>query len=357
MGFDRSKFSGGSRTATKKMLKETEKKKTGSVSGYHSIVEGKNVFRILPPHNSEHPAYEKYNTSMLICDSPIWEDGEKTNRTEQKLKKIVIASTHSDSLKAALGEKADPIECYIERVKQKAWKLEGKEARQKFLRPINGMRGLDGKWIFGIKPKVSFMCQALDESGEIANLELYASILEKLEMVAISLEDDDVSVDPFSDPNTGYPLVIVKEKVDGKWNYMVSADMPKKGEDWDDFFERTKISDAKLEELFDTKSLHDRYNNSYRMSDFDFAVNGLEIFDKKHGFGIFEEDGFLAELQAINEILSKEINVDTSDKTQEDESGLEEKLDVVETEQSEDEVEQAEIAKQIAALKARQKKK
>ena len=78
--------------------------------------------------------------------------------------------------------------------------------------------------------------------------------------------------------------LIEKNKESGKWKYTIINETLKKGEDWDGFFKRNRVSDAQLKDLSEMKSLKELLVNVYTARDFDFAIDGLKRFDKKKWF-------------------------------------------------------------------------
>ena len=110
-------------------------------------------------------------------------------------------------------------------------------------------------------------------------------------------EDEAIILDIFSDPDEGFPLLIEKNKESNKWKYTIINETLKKGEDWDAFFKRNRVSDSQLKDLSETKSLKEVLINVYTIRDFELALDGLKRFDKKNGFGIFDNEDFLKEVE------------------------------------------------------------
>ena len=136
-----------------------------------------------------------------------------------------------------------------------------------------------------------------------------------MDKLAAELEEDGevIEIDPFSNVDEGYPLIIMKDKnKDNKWEYVISKAAPSraKKETYDDFFERTALTDSQLTELSTQKSLHERYVDSYKMRDFELALDGLKMFDEKNGYSIFEDDSFLDKCEVIQSILESEVNAE-----------------------------------------------
>ena len=307
MGFDRSKFQGAKVATLKNVQKDAKSNITNATSqdgrvSFLKIEEGKNVFRIMPPHPEDTigASYLPKRTAMLACEVPVYENGEITDKKEVKNKNIFIATQHG-------GLSKDPIELYISYVRQYAEDaIDDKEEKKKFLYPITGWRDTKG-WNWGINPKTSYACYAVKD-GILGRLELYESMIKEMNKLAISEDSDDVMmVDLFSDPDEGVPLIITKEKNDkNKWEYLISKDEPSraKRESWDDFFKRVKVTDKHLIELSEQKPLSELYGNDvYTKRDWDSALDGLKRFDEKNNFQIFENEDFVAELVELEKLV------------------------------------------------------
>lgn len=312
--FDRTKFKGAKLSANKDSQKSAQENNKsfgndGARVGFLTIEEGKNVFRILPPHPDDTigAAYLPKRVSSLQCEVPVYKDGEDTGKTEVKAKNIFIATQHG-------GLEKDPIELYIEYVRKRANdEFQDKDDRAKFLQPITGWRGPKGDWNWGISPKTTFVAYAIKEK-KMGRLELYESMIKDMNKAAITEEADDViDVDPFSDPNEGCELIITKQKQHdkqgkeiNKWEFPVTKGEPSrvKRESWDDYFERTMVTDDQLMELVKQEPLSKIMgNNVYTSRDFDFAIDGLRRLDDLYKYNIFENSEFLEELEAIQALV------------------------------------------------------
>lgn len=315
MAFDRSKFVGASRKAQKEIISATERRDKAlrpksSRGNWHTIEEGRNVFRVAPPHNPDYPAFIPYKTVTLDCEKPVYEDGEDTGRTEVGKKKIIVATQHHDEL-MKLGVHGDVVELYVRMAKDIAFsQITDKKERSKFLAPISGYRAKDGKWVWGIEPKTNYIGYVFDENKVLGKLEIYPGINKDLDRLADELEADaPLDIDPWSNPVEGYPIVITRAKNDaGKTEYIVDKEVPSrlKKESWDDFFARTALTDEQLEELANAKPLAETYINSFTLRDFEAQMDGLTRFDKKYGFGIIETEEFQEAAAHIESVLRAE---------------------------------------------------
>lgn len=269
--------------------------------GFHTIVEGRNFRRIAPAHHIGEPAYRAKSTVSLECEVPEYDgEGNPTGKKEVKKKNIFIATQHSTILTE------DPIVMYIDAVKKLADdKFKDQKDRASFLAPVNGWRGKDGKWNWGIKPTIDYVCYCWDEKGVLGREQLYPGMLDDMKKVSIARNDDNKEIVPdiFTKLDDGYPLIITKQKKEkGGFEYIISCDMPSesKRETWDQFFDRHRVTDEQLIDFMEKESLADLYKNVYTMRDFNMAVDGLQRFDKANKYGIFDNDqDFLDDLAAL----------------------------------------------------------
>lgn len=229
---------------------------------------------------------------MLRCEVDVFEDGEPTGEKEVKVKSVFIATQHGK------GITKDVVETYIDYVYKRAnEEFSDKDDRARFLNPITGFKAR-GKWNPGIRPSTNWVAYAWDKSGALGRLELYDSWMKEIrEVSARESEDEAITIDIFSDPDEGFPLLIEKNKENNKWKYTVVNETLKKGEDWDDFFKRNRVSDSQLKDLMEVKSLKELLVNVYSIRDFELAIDGLKRFDKENKYDIFKDDEFLKEVE------------------------------------------------------------
>jgi hypothetical protein len=327
--FDRSQFKGAKLSTLKETKEKADEKNVRLLGGegnnrpgFHSVEDGRNVFRIMPPHNSEDSAYQPLRTSTLECDVPEFKDGKETGKTEEKRKKIFIATVHGNEALKNLNK--DPIELFIKYVSEMAGTYQDKDERQKFLAPVTGYRGKDQKWVWGIMPSASYVCYASDTTKKLGRLELWDKWIKEMDKITAKIEEEETEPldrDPFSNPDEGYPLTIDKDeatdksgkKLPGKWDYTIDRLTPKKRQSWDDFCEEHMVTDEQLKDLKEKESLRELYVDVYTTRDFDLALNGLHIFDKRYKYNIFENDEFIKELIEIQALVPEPKKDDTSD--------------------------------------------
>jgi len=275
-------------------------------AGFHKIEDGENWRRILPAHRPDQPAYCAKSTVFLECEvDELDKEGNTTGKKEVKTKNIFIATQHSSILKD------DPILLYISFVQKRANdEIQDKEERQKFLYPINGWRGKDGKWNWGIKPSIEYVCYALDKRGVLGRETLYSYMIESMKKLSVQQAPDNAEIVPdiFTDPDEGYPLIITKSKNEkGKTEYSISCELPskEKRETWDDFFKRTRITDEQFIEFMSKESLYELYKEVYTDRDFNMAIDGLKRFDLRYKYGIFENEEFIEKLAQLKNQVPK----------------------------------------------------
>ena len=306
---DRSRFSGSSNKQMKDQLKRGDDLSPQRRVDYHTIKEGINIMRIAPAHDQAHSAYEIFKHVSMMCDVPVFNDGKDTGKTEEKLKRIFISNGHG-------GPQTDVVELYIKFAKDQVFDtVSDKKDREKALAPINGYRNKEGKWVWGILPMINYVCYAWrEESGKhaLGRLELSQMLIRQMDKLNIDEESNQpMEVDIFSDPNEGVSAIITydpKAKTSAE-KYTVKARSIKKGQGYAEFMEQERVTDEQLEELSVKEPLYEMFVDVYRQEDFDFALNGLRKFDEKYGYGIFENDEFMSQVNDIqtelDEILSK----------------------------------------------------
>jgi hypothetical protein len=305
--FNRSQFKGATLSSIKGEQERAEKAlpkndNFGNRPGFHTVEDGKNYRRIAPAHKPEQPAYRAKSSVFLECEVPeLDNDGKETGKKEVKRKNIFIATQHSKTLVD------DPINIYIGFVQKRANdEIQDKDERSKFLSPVNGWRGKDGKWNWGIRPSTEFICYAWDDKGVLGREQLFPYMLDSMKKISVERADDDAEIIPdiFTDPDEGYPLIITREKNDkGKYETTCSCDLPTKKESWPEFFARTRLTDEQLADLFSKESLSDLYEDVYTTRDFNMAIDGLQRFDKKYGYEIFENEDFIQKITELKRLV------------------------------------------------------
>lgn len=322
MTFNRNKFQGAKISSQAKLQKTTSKNtkrlfgKTTDYVGMHKIEEGKNEFRIAPPHPepADQPSYQAMKVSNLPIMQDVWENNEKTDKRSVRIKKIFNAVQHG-------GLSADPVEIYIKYLNDIFSETQSKEDQKTITGVVKGYRS--DKWHWGILPMLSYVAYAWDKEGELKRLDLREAWVKQMDKIAAELDEEDEAmvIDPFTDPDTGMPLVIrqnskAKETRD---KFTLSAKSLKKGQTWEEYYEENRLSDAQLEDLMKKKSLNKLYVNCYKRRDWDLAIEGLQRIDDNNGFRIFDNEDFMSELEDLEkEVPTEEVEEGTEgDSTEE----------------------------------------
>jgi len=378
MGFDRSKYKGVSVDKMKKSRKETEKKSftKSDKTVYHQIESGKNVFRILPPHHIGELPFEAERKAFLKCEVPKRdESGELTGKSEIKNKAIFIATIHGLDKKGK-PMTSDPIETYIKYVYKKAnEEIQDKNEKDKFLVPITGAMTSKG-YQPGLRPSTNYVYYAIKD-GSIGLAKFYPTITKKMEEISLSAIDEDEpdNIDIFSDPDFGVNLEIIynpKGKKGEKYIISKSEYNPKKYDSWEEFISSMRVSDEALKKFSEMKSLKELYGvGVYKLSDFNYALDGLQRFDEENEYEIFENEEFLTELEAIKDLIPETIkeNIEKSDEKLKEsfsKPDISNDDEIEEEEEEEDEeinnqnepekVDDNDVSERLNALKAKLKK-
>lgn len=301
--FDRSKFKATSLESLEKQeehVKATVGDQFENRDGmtYHSYKEdGKHTFRIYPAHPdsvNQNFLVEKF-TNALEIESPVYENGQKTDKMQLKRKNVFNAKIHG-------GVNNDLVDEYIKLVeKQAAEKFNNDQKKMKdYLVPIYGV------WVgknnpnnvMGIKLQESYICYAdriqRDKEPIFGRLEISKSIRAGLKSQAALQEDEDepVGTEPFSDPDTGRNFVILTDGTKkGTDKYTISIGK-----------KESPLTDEQLEKFMKVNSLEKDYVNCFKRKDLDLQIEGLINFDQKYKFGIIETEQFSELVEKLQEM-------------------------------------------------------
>jgi len=329
MTYDRSKFRGSSMNTMQKARKTAEETSFTQKKGEWNFLEikpGRNIFRIFPSHDPENDApFQPERKTFLKVEMPKkTESGDIIpGKFEIKNKPIFIATVHGLT-KAGKPIKKDVIERYIEYVYARANdEIQDKKERESFLGPITGFM-VGKKFTPGIRPSTNLIYYAMSTDAAIGRLTLYPSDTQEMERLSLKAneeEDDADSIDIFSDPDGGINLEIDYDPngEKGKKRKVSAASYnPKKFSNYEDFILSMQISDEKLKEFSEMKSLKDLYVDVYTTKDFDYALEGLSRFDEENEYVIFENDEFLAEAEAMRAELKEPAGKDEPEEEEEE---------------------------------------
>lgn len=318
--FNRERFKAAKLEVNKKVTDEVQKRfaNTDSKRGdYHKIDEGVNYFRMMPPHNENEPSFQPKVVYWMDCKiQEVDSDGKPTGKSSIKSRPIFDSKVHG-------GTKKDIIDEYINFTKKVIFdSVQDKDERKKLLAPIQGWRSQNGKWNPGILPNHSYVCYAT--KGEvipenIGRLELWENDKKALEKLNISEKSDEpIITDSFSDPDNGVQFVITKGRDEKDKPYTVITkrvfEAPKNvkpGEIekyWNEFANSQKVSDEVLMRLSEMEPLSSQFKDAYKKADFERALEALQMFDAKHGFGTFDNDEFVEIVTEIAGYYKEEAN-------------------------------------------------
>lgn len=298
----RKKYKGANLKKQQTYLKEKTDESytnTGGRPGYIDIAPGKNILRIAPPHDPDNPAMEAKYTSWI----PV-EVKDDSGSIEIKVKPFFNARVHG-------GQKVDIVEKYIEVARDIVEAKHGKNTKaiKKDLAPIYGYRDRNGKWHSGISPSLMFVAYGWlgDEFGRI---NLRKTIVDRMNELTIDEESDEpISVDPFSDPENGYNLIIVysPDEDDRNKRYRVNRGSKPK-----------PLTDEQLEQLDAVIPLIDMFRNQYHKETFDKVIAGLKMFDDENGYGVFDMEDFIEFAEQVREELPNPPDDSKADEDEDD---------------------------------------
>ena len=296
---------------------------------YHQIKEGRNVFRIAPAHDPNDSPYIAVRFTNLDALVDEYDNAnQKTGKKVWKRKKCYISTQHGPrDPQGSSVLKSDIVEVYIEHLNKKL-KLDypNDKERETAAAPIRGY-WKDNKYHWGIKPETKQFCYAWDEAGELKLLELSKKWFNEVQDIIMKASGDAaVAIDIFSHIDNGFPLVIDKEvkKEAGKrtkTEYKISKldpDMVKR-ESWDDFFERTKVTDRQLKDLLEKKSLKEMFYENYTRQEFEKVGKGLRRFDQLNNYNLFKDLEFVNEIKEIHKQVNMYVPV-ANDESQEEQA-------------------------------------
>jgi hypothetical protein len=302
----RDKYKGAQISANKEIVANTERL-TGNREGrpgFHSLKEGQNVFRVCPPHDPKDPSLEP----KCVVWIPLRIDEVKDN---QKTGKKIVADRPVFNSKVHAGTEKDLVEEYTKAVAAKiAEECQDKDERQRKLNPITGWRDKKG-WNPGIRYSTSYVLYAF-QNAKLGRLEIMRPIKDRMEELNIAEEGSDpITTDVFSDPNNGISLILIlgKDIKTGKNVTTVKKREfnPQKFKTWDEFITSERLTDAQLEEFDKQPSLKSIYRDSFKRSDFEKQLEGLQIFDERNGYNMFENEEFLKIVEELDALYPEAV--------------------------------------------------
>lgn len=302
MAFDPKKYKAASVQAVSESEKETQKltnQGSGMKGGFVDILTGTNQVRIFPAHEgtpnnlyifpkSVHWIPQKVwvNKEKKVVSNAFYEKAEDKSGFKQEIrnKPIFNSKVHGNTPK-------DIFEEYI-KITTKFYEEEivgedkkNLEKQSKFNEKVKILTD----WKKGIQAKTSYIVYGTisNSSGkQFGRIELNQSI--KTQMNVMSNRESattTIVLDPFTDPVNGKAIQVIHNPLenDAKKKYLATLL-------WEDNWAISQEDGDLFEEC---EPLYKIYTNCYKNSDFEKAIEGLEIFDAEHKFNMFSQDIWL----------------------------------------------------------------
>jgi hypothetical protein len=263
----------------KKVVKDEDSKiSSGSrKTDFLEIKDGLNKFRLFPKHPSEESFYHMRAVHWMTVEDDKGEDRRTT---------IPNARIHAKWAK-------DPIEEYIKYVKENLSSTDADDA-DKIKKMVD--------WQGGMTLQTSWVCYAKkmvkDGADEFGVLEFKKTVRDGInDESIIEDEDESISVDPFTDPDDGKPLLITYNSKAKKAADYYKVQVSKSA---------SALSDEELEKFSKATPLSELPMMQYTQETFELALNGIQHFDAEYEIDLFDTDEF----QAIIEELRENLNSD-----------------------------------------------
>lgn len=310
--FDRSKFkkSKSLQQQQDELVESGKLKKKGS-SGLPEFLEfkedGEYLIRFYPAHLDEQGdplsyfmMLRRYTFLKFMKDQ--YKDGEKVvdadgNAVQELGVGIVMDSTvHGDT-------ELDLINEYKEFVRAQGMEMykDDKEGYKEYMKNIWGY-GHGKNFFGGLKASEEFVAYGSlleRKDGQLVEKDLYRVILkgsmrkEMLKMSASEDGDEGITTDPFTDPDDGFVVKIVRDSKKAK-----EANDPSLYYDVS-FYTKNYIPvkfplpDSFVDKMEEIPSLASQFENKYTTKEFDKALEGLTRFDEEYGYNVFSQDAWL----------------------------------------------------------------
>lgn len=321
MGFNRDKYKPTTLAASEKQDKDNKEKRPKSGSNFenHTIENGINRFRAFPFHPDGGGNSWRVAKCVSFLDVTKQKRDEQTNRLiegqfEVGKKPVFNAKVHG-------GLSADPVEVYMDIAKRIAIPnfTTDENIKKQIWSTITGYSDKKKVYHSGIIPVDSWVCYAnklIDGAWKFGTLEFKETTKKQLIEIALEMSNGE-SPDIYTDPEEGYVFRIEKKKDDSGTKYFSALDR-KLIDKVNEQLQILALTELELVEFEKQTPLHKRFVNSYKRSDFDMQIEGLERFDKAlaaKGFPIevFAIDEFLDAITAIDSQIKDEAPSGTDD--------------------------------------------
>ena len=307
-------------------LQEEDKKvdkllgRTGGYSDYLRIEEGRNLFRIFPPHPNQtnNLFVEARVTSQLPFLVEERDDKGEVVKHSNGKSKMIERSKHIFNSKVHGSLTFDLVEEYISRVTSKANVLfpNDSKGRQDYLKYIYGVYskdrsqsivgiGYQQRWTMYAK-KFENPSDPLNSSFSFGRLDVGKAVKNRLnELAAIESQNQSITTDPFSNPDDG---IVISITYDGKAErpqdyYKTELFLPRQGHNVQLF----PLTDGDLNWLVEQDSLASMYQGVFKRRDLDLQIQGLERLDSKSGYNILEDASFINLIEQALESFPEEV--------------------------------------------------
>lgn len=261
-----------------KKAKDTEDAKIatgGKRTDYLDIKDGLNKFRLFPKHPNEESFYHIRGIHWLTLSD---DSGGDIRRT------VPNARIHA-------GWAKDPVEEYIKYVKDHLSTSDSDDADK--IKKLTS-------WETGLTLQTSWICYAnkmvKGSPNEFGMLEFKKTVRDALNNESI-IEDEDeaITVDPFTDPDDGIPILITYNGKAKKAADYYKIQMAKSA---------TALTDEELEKFSKLTPLSELPMFQYGQRDFEQALEGIQHFDSEFEVDLFDDEEFQSLIEDLRENLS-----------------------------------------------------
>lgn len=300
MGFDRSKYKTTTKQAAELQDQENSQKrpKSGGQFEMHKIEDGVNIFRFFPFHPDGGGRSWREAKCVSFLEVTKQKRDPQTNRLIEGEFEIRKSPVFNARVHGNLS--ADPVEAYIDIAKRIAipnFTTDEKKVKS-IMSLITGYKGQTG-WVSGISPSDSWVAYAnklVNGVWKFGQIDFKETVKKGLTEIALEMSGGETP-DIYTDVEEGYAVQIKRVLVDKQVKYIPSL-YRKLIDKVNEQLQIVPLTDVELEEFSKLTPLYKMLVNSYKRSDFDMQIEGLERFDK-----MLAEKGFPIEVFGIDEFL------------------------------------------------------
>ena len=245
------------------------------------IEPGSNKFRIYPAHPGNDSFIKMFGVHWLTLETEVTDSKDKSKKTvELKRRPIFNARIHA-------GSEKDIVEEYIKAVQIK---LKADYPQDEAKRSDLWKRVTDFKE--GITLKLQWSCYAhkigKDGTKQFGILNVSSPLKDKINATA-AFEDDSnspITIDPFTDPDEGKAVIVTYNKGSEDKTKTYTAAIEFRG--------NYALTEEEVDHFLAQDSLEKLYGKEcYTKKDFEKEYAGLQLFDEKNKFGIFENEDWM----------------------------------------------------------------